>query len=87
MRILYICVNSATFKSMRTIQISKAKIDKEKGVVILPIDEYIRLRKQSVPTYYLKGKAAILHDKLVEESLREYKTGKTKKVRSLSDLD
>jgi len=40
----------------------------------------------SVPAYYLKGKAAIRLDRRVEGSLREYVTGRTRKIKSLADL-
>jgi len=62
---------------MVTISISKAKVQKERGVVVLPMKEYQRLLAASVPTYYLKGKAARDLDKLVEEGLREHRAGKT----------
>ena len=72
---------------MANITISKAKIEKEKGVVLLPLKEYERLLRSAVPTYYLKGKEAKKLDKLVEEGLREYRAGKTRKIKSLADLD
>jgi len=49
----------------------------KKGVVLLDKEEYDELRKNSVPTYYLKGKAAEDLDKEVEEALQEDKAGKT----------
>ncbi|MDP3725617.1 MAG: hypothetical protein Q8R36_00290 [bacterium] len=72
---------------MNNITIQKRKIDKQKGVVILPLKEYEKLREQAVPTYYLTGKAARDLDKLVDEGLTEYRAGKTKDIRSLADLD
>lgn len=72
---------------MANITISKAKIEKEKGVVLLPLREYERLLKSAVPTYYLTGKEAKKLDKLVDEGLREYRAGKTRKIKSLADLD
>lgn len=72
---------------MVTITIPRSKVDKASGVVVLPIKEYRRLLAASVPTYYLKGKAARDLDKLVAEGLREYKAGKTKTLRSLADFD
>ena len=75
---------------MATITVSKQKIEKNKGVIILPLKEYRKLlarAAQAVPTYYLKGKAAEQLDKLVEEGVKEYYAGKTKKINSLADLD
>ena len=70
---------------MSTITISNAKIQKQKGVVVLPIKEYQRLVASRVPEVYLTGRAAKRLDKLVEEGLREYKEGKTIAADSLSD--
>lgn len=67
---------------MATITVKKTKIEKEKGVVILPIREYQRLVESSVPTYYLTGKAAKDLDKLVEEGLKEYHEDKTVSYKS-----
>jgi len=62
------------------------KIGKE-PVVILPLREYEKLCKRAVPTYYLKGKKAEELDKLVEEGLKAHRLGKTRKIKSLGDLD
>ncbi len=72
---------------MATITLSKAKVQKQKGVVVLPIAEYQRLLLKAVPTFYLTGKAALKLDTLVEDSLREHRAGKTRTIRSLADLD
>ena len=72
---------------MAKITIQKEKIEKQGGVVILPLKIYQELLRRAVPTYYLTGKEAEKVDKLVEEGLREYRAGKTKKIRSLADLD
>lgn len=72
---------------MNGVTIQKSKIQKEGGVVILSLKEYQKLQEQAVPTYYLTGKAAEQADKLVEEGLKAYREGKTKKLRSLADLD
>ncbi len=69
---------------MNNITVTKAKIEKEKGVVILPLKEYERLLERAVPTYYLTGKEAEKVDKLVEEGLKEYKEGKTISADSLT---
>ncbi len=72
---------------MNSVTISKNKIRKEGGVVVLPIEEYERLTKRAVPEYYLAGKAAENLDKLVKEGMRDYELGKCKKLKSLADLD
>ena len=71
---------------MSTVTIDKKRIDKQKGLVILPIKEYEKLRERAVPTYYLKGKAAKNLDLLVESGLKEYRAGKTTQINSLADL-
>ena len=70
---------------MATVTVSKTKIEREKGVVILPIEEYKKLLERSVPTYYLAGKEATNLDKLVEEGLKEYRSGRIIKAASLKD--
>ena len=72
---------------MNQITIAKEKIEKQKGVVILPLKEYRELLERAVPTYYLTGKAALKLDRLVKSGLKEFKAGKTKKIRSLADFD
>ena len=76
---------SVYYFHMATVTVNKRNIQKQKGIVILPIAEYRRLIKRSVPTYYLTGKEAENVDKLVNEGLREYKAGKTIEARSLTD--
>lgn len=56
------------------------------GVVVLSMKEYTELKMNSVPTYYLKGKKAEKLDKMVAESLRDHKAGKTTQIRNLADL-
>jgi len=72
---------------MTTISISKQKIEKQKGIVILPLKEYQKLCERAVPIYYLVGKEAKELDKLVEEGLKSHRLGKTKKIKSLRDLE
>ena len=72
---------------MTTVSISKAKVKKEGGVVVLSLKEYQKLYERAVPTHYLKGKAAQRLDKLVEQGLRDYQAGKTRVIKSLADLD
>lgn len=70
---------------MSTITLSKKQIQKSKGVVVLPIEEYRRLSERAVPEYYLTGKKAKALDTLVKEGLRDYHAGKTIKAPSLRD--
>ena len=58
----------------------------KKGVVLLDLNEYRELQAQAAPTYYLKGKKALALDRMVERGLREYREGKTRKIKSLADL-
>ncbi len=70
---------------MSTITIKEQKIEKQKGVVILPIKEYQRLVANNIPTYYLTGKKAIAADRLVKYGLREHKAGRTIKASSVKE--
>lgn len=72
---------------MSTITISKRKIEKQGGVVILPLREYQELSKRAVSTYYLKGKEAKELDRLVEKGLEDYHKGKCRTIKSLTDLE
>ena len=72
---------------MSTITISKNDIKKRGPLVVLPIAEYDRLKAAAIPTYQLTGKAARDLDKLVEDGMREYRAGKTRKIKSLAELD
>ena len=72
---------------MNTITVSKNTINKMGGVVVLPIKEYRKMQAAIIPTYYLHGKSARALDKLVKEGLQNYKTGKTKVIKSLTELD
>jgi len=58
---------------------------KQKGMVILSLAEYEKLRESAIPTYYLKGKEAEELDDLVREGRKEYKAGKTIKAESLNE--
>ena len=70
---------------MATITLSKSKVREENGMVVLPVKEYQRLLVAAVPTVYLTGKAALKLDKLVEDSMREYRAGKTITASSISE--
>jgi len=72
---------------MVTVTIPKEKIQRQKGVVILPLKEYQKLCKRAALTYYLKDKKAEELDKLVKKGLKEYRQGKCKTLKSLADLD
>jgi len=71
---------------MANITISKKDVQKKDGVVVLSLKEYQRLLRAAAPTVYLTGKAAEDLDKLYDDSMREYKAGRTRKIRSLADL-
>ncbi len=69
------------------ITISKRSIQKKGGMVVLPVEEYNKLKERAVPVYYLKDKQAQYLDKEVNQGLKDYKSGKCKKIKSLADLD
>jgi len=73
--------------SKNSITISSETVRKKGGIVILPLKEYKKLCERAVPTYYLKGKEAEELDRLVKEGLRDHHLGKTRKIKSLADLD
>ena len=64
------------------------------NTVTLTKKEYDELKRRAsryesavrVPTYYLRGRAAARLDKRVAEAMREYLSGKTKRINSLADL-
>ena len=72
-------------KHMSVITLSQKSVQRQKGVVVLPIKEYERLVKSSVPEYYLSGKAAKRLDRLVEEGLRDHRERKTILAGSISE--
>lgn len=72
---------------MASISVTRKSIEEKGGVVILPASEYRRLIAATVPTHYLTGKHARDLDKLWSEGMREHKAGKTRKIKSLADLD
>ena len=75
----------STVKKM--ISIPSNIIDREGGVVILSLHEYEHLCKHVVPVYYLQGQEAENLDHMAAEGLETYRKGKTKKIRSLAELD
>ena len=74
-------------RAKNSITLSREAIQKKGGVVVLSLREYERLKMMAVPTYHLKGKEAKELDRLVKEGLRDHKLGKTRKIKSLADLD
>ena len=70
---------------MSNITLQKSKIKEEKGMVVLPVEEYRKLLMRAVPTYYLTGKAAVRLDKLVEKGLKDYRAGRTVAASSLKE--
>ncbi len=73
-------------KMKGSVSLSVKKVQRQGGVVVLPLAEHRRLLEWAVPTYYLTGKAAKRLDRRVAAALKEYRAGKTKKIRSLNDL-
>ena len=55
-----------------SIIISRKTIQKQGGIVILPL----KLCERAVPTYYLKGKEAEELDRLAEAGLRDHELGR-----------
>ena len=78
-RVIYSNMNT------KTVKISKRKVKKEGGIVILPLKEYRELLARAVPTYYLSGKEAEGIDNLVTEGLAEYRAGKTIRASSVKE--
>jgi len=74
-------------KDKKEISILQSIVNKEGGVVILSLREYQKLCARAVPMYYLEGKEAEEIDFLVKEGLQAYRKGKTKKIRTLADLE
>ena len=72
-------------KASQTITITKDAL--KDGVVIMDLKSYRKMLKSAVPEIQLYGKEAEELDKLVEEGLKEYHTGKTKEIKSSRDLD
>ena len=72
---------------MATITISDKQVKEHGGFVILGLKEYRDLCERVAPVYQLTGKEAEELDLLVEEGLKEYRAGKCRKIKSLSDLD
>lgn len=69
------------------IMVSKETVYKKGGIVILDLKKYQKLCEQAVPVYHLIGKEAKELDKLVKEGVSDHRSGRTKKIRSLADLD
>ena len=74
---------STTFKN--SIHISKSKVQKAGGLVVLSLKEYQKLQEQAIPTYYLTGKEALKLDKEVEQALKDHRDGKTTKANSIGE--
>ncbi|MDP3995345.1 MAG: hypothetical protein Q8P78_01895 [bacterium] len=58
---------------------------REKGFVVLGLDEYEALKSAAVPTHYLTGKAAEGLDREVEQALKEDREGKTIEASSIRE--
>ncbi|HEY9582869.1 MAG TPA: hypothetical protein VJK09_00955 [Candidatus Paceibacterota bacterium] len=73
-----------TIATATTIKISPKSLNE--GVVVIGMKKYREIQMRLAPVYYLKGKKALAADKLVKDSLRDHKAGKTFEIRSLADL-
>jgi hypothetical protein len=77
-------------KNMSTIAISTRRVQDEKGVVVLSLQEYERLlfeiQKANAPVEYVPPKEAARLDRVFKKALAEHKAGKTVKLSSLSSL-
>lgn len=71
---------------MNVITISKKRVNKQGGVVVLSLKEYQKLCERVVPVYYLKGKEADKLDKLVKDGLKAYRGGSCGAIKSLADI-
>lgn len=71
---------------MNIVTITKKRVNKQGGVVVLSLKEYQRLCERVVPIYYLKGKKADTLDKLVKDGLKAYRAGSCKTIKSLADI-
>ena len=71
---------------MPTLTIPKSVIGDDE-LIVMPRKEYEQMKSAMIPTFYLKGKAAKRLDRRVNQALRDYRSGKTKKIHSLADLD
>lgn len=74
---------------MTTLTIPKSLINND-DLIVLPRKFYESLlrsasKKTSIPEYYLSGKNAKNLDNLVENGLKDYKSGKTIKASSLKE--
>jgi len=74
-----------TYATGTTIKISPKSL--EEGVMVVSMKKYRELQILAVPTYYLRGKKALALDRLVVQSLKDHKAGKTRVIKSLADLD
>jgi hypothetical protein len=58
------------------------------ATVTIPKAEYEQLKAAAaIPTYQLTGKAARDLDKLYDKAWSNYRAGKTRKIKSLAELD
>jgi len=71
---------------MATITIPKHITGKEE-LVVISRKEYEQMKARMFPIFRLKGKAALKLDRRVEKAIRAYRAGKTRRIRSLADLD
>ncbi len=56
------------------------KITKGAELVVMPREEYEKMKAQMVPSIFLKGESAKRLDRRVSEGLKEYRKGKTESL-------
>jgi len=66
---------------MATITIPQ-HITGSKELVVIPMEEYKKMKEHMLPSLQLKGKAAKRLDKRVAEGIREFRAGKTESLGS-----
>ena len=62
------------------------KVAGKDDLVVISRREFEQMKSRMFPIVYLKGKSAARLDRRVEIAVRDYRQGKTKKIKSLADL-
>ena len=63
------------------------KLAPKDDLVVIPRKEFEYMKSRMIPNIFLKGRAAGKLDRRVGSALKEYRSGKTKEIHSLADLD
>ncbi len=62
------------------------RVAKNDDLIIIPRKEYEQMKSRMFPVVNLVGKAAVHLDRRVAKALQYYRQGKTKAIKSLTDL-